>query len=267
MTNHKTVTVLAVLGLLFLWVPIVAIAANAFNGDKLLLEWGGFTTRWLHQTLRDAEFRTDLRNSFVCAVVVAALSVAVAFTAAVGRRGLRSGRLDRADDSLVLLRMVMPEVVVVMSIFLITRLLEIELGWALVVASQVVYCSAYAFLIINARMSQLSDVYENAARDLGARPHVVFARVTVPLMVPSILVAFLMTFTFSMDDVVSPTFLGGPDVTTLPTLIMGMIRHGVTADVNAVALLAMVFSLVPLFAALTLTGVRNLGAVGTDKRG
>lgn len=266
MKRHITVTILATLGFVFLYVPLISIILGAFNADSTMLHWGGFTMQWIIDALGDQEFISSLITSLVIGVVVGLVSVVVAFLGAIGRRSLKRGFLSGADDLAVLVRLVLPAVIIVMSIFLVSRMFGIELGFSLVVGAQVVYTSAYAFLIINARLSQLNRSYEDAARDLGAGAMTVFLKVTLPLTLPSIIVAFLMTFTFSLDDVVGPTFLGGTQVHTLPTMIMGLIRHGATADVNAIAVLAMLFSLVPLFVALTFTGVKSLGAVGPGRK-
>ena len=261
MNRHITVTVLCVLGFAFLYVPLIVIIANAFNADSTMIRWGGFTTDWIVVALGNERFLTSLGTSFIIAVVTGLLAVFIAFLGAVGRRSLRSPTIGSLDDVLVLVRLVLPIVVIVMAIFLTSRVADLPLGIPLIVGAQLVYSTAYAFLVINSRLSQLNVAYEDAARDLGAKPIVVFSRITFPLVLPSIIVAFLMVFTFSLDDVVSPTFLAGPSVSTLPTMMMSLIRHGATAEVNAIALLAMLFSLVPLFGSLTFTGVKGITSV------
>ncbi len=265
MNRHVTVAALTVLGFGFLYLPLVAIIVNAFNADATMVRWGGVTLEWFANALGNAEFIQSLLTSFGIAIIAGLLSVLVAFFGALGRRSMRLRALSAVDDLLVLVRLVLPIVIIVMAIFLSTRIVKLPLGVWLVVGAQLVYSSAYAFLIINARLRQLDSSFEDAARDLGAKPWAVFRSVTLPLVVPSLVVAFLMAFTFSLDDVVSPTFLGGPTVETLPTMMMSLIRHGATAEVNAIAVLTMLFSLVPMFVALTFTGVKSLSAVGPRK--
>lgn len=266
MNRHVTVRVLAALGFAFLYIPLIVIVVNAFNADSSMIRWGGFTTDWIVGALGNQRFIQSLLTSFLIAVVAGLLSVLVAFLAALGRRALRSRALGLADDLLVLVRLVLPIVVIVMAVFLASRLISMPLGIPLIVGAQMVYSTAYAFLVISARLGQLNTAYEDAARDLGAGPLVVFGRITFPLVLPSLIVAFLMVFTFSLDDVVTPTFLSGPTVSTLPTMMMSLIRHGATAEINAIAVLAMLFSLVPMFVALTFTGVKGLSAVGAKRR-
>jgi ABC-type spermidine/putrescine transport system permease subunit II len=256
---HVLVGIAVVLGMAFLYLPLASIVLNAFNGDQSLISWGGFSLRWFREVLADPDFIGALVSSLIIGVIVGALSVAIALLAALGRRSRTTDVFDRIDDRFVLLRMLLPEVAVVMALFLGSRVLEVPLGVPLVILSETTYCSAYAFLVIRARLSQLSTSYEYAARDLGAPGRSTLFRVVMPLIAPSLLVSFLLTFTFSLDDVLSPTFLGGPDVQTVPTMVLGLVRHGVTAEVNAIAVTVMVVSLIPLFAAMSLVGIRQIG--------
>lgn len=256
--KHLFVTIVAVLGFAFLYVPIITIVVNAFNADKQLLSWTHGTLHWFRVALGNQEFLSSLGMSLVIGVLVGVVSVVVAFLAAVSRRHSRLPTA-RLDDVGVVLRMVLPEIVVVMAIFLVAHIVQVQLGLALVIAAEVVYCSAYAYLVIAGRLRQLSEQYELAAADLGAPAVSTFLKVTLPLVLPSIVVAFLLSFTFSLDDVLSPTFLGGTTVETVPTMVIGLVRHGVTAQVNAIAVIVMLVSLLPLVAGVLVAGLRSLG--------
>ena len=73
--------------------------------------------------------------------------------------------------------------------------------------------------------------------DLGARPWQVFTLVTLPMIGQSLLSAWLLTFTLSLDDVVLSQFLSGPGATTMPLVIFSRARLGLNPSVNAVATL------------------------------
>jgi putrescine transport system permease protein len=73
--------------------------------------------------------------------------------------------------------------------------------------------------------------------DLGAKPSQVFWLVTLPMISQSLLSAWLLTFTISLDDVVLSAFLSGPGSTTLPLVIFSRARLGLNPSVNAVATL------------------------------
>ncbi len=105
-----------------------------------------------------------------------------------------------------------------------------------------VWNTAYAFLIVQARLTALDPALEDAAADLGANQRQVFWRVTVPALVPGIVVAALIAFTFSFDDVITTFFLAGSTGNTLPVVLFGLIRFRVTPEVNAIGVLVMLFT-------------------------
>lgn len=76
--------------------------------------------------------------------------------------------------------------------------------------------------------------------DLGARPQQVFWLVTLPMIAQSLVSAWLLTFTISLDDVVLSAFLSGPGSTTMPLVIFSRARLGLDPTVNAVATVTIV---------------------------
>jgi putrescine transport system permease protein len=86
-----------------------------------------------------------------------------------------------------------------------------------------------------ARLKLLPPELEEAAMDLGARSWQVFYGVTLPMISQSLLSAWLLTFTLSLDDVVLSAFLQGPGATPLPLVIFSRARLGLNPTVNAVA--------------------------------
>jgi len=94
--------------------------------------------------------------------------------------------------------------------------------------------------VVFARVSGRDRSLEDAARDLGARPLRVLATVTLPLAAPGILSGWLLALTLSFDDVVTSSFLAGPENTTLPMAIFSGLRVGLDPQINAVGTLMVV---------------------------
>jgi putrescine transport system permease protein len=94
---------------------------------------------------------------------------------------------------------------------------------------------AYAAVVIQSRLMEMDKSLEEAAMDLGCRPHQVFRLVTLPMISQSMLSAWLLTFTISLDDVVLSAFLSGPGSTTLPIVIFSRAKLGLSPTINAVA--------------------------------
>lgn len=231
--KHPVVALIGVLGILFMWLPIVVVVLNSLNGDATLVHWGGFTTRWLHQAIGDAQVRSGLLTSLQVGLATTVVSVTVALTGVLWwRRAAPLGR--RLFDVSVYVRLVLPAVVSATALFLIFTRVGIQLGIVSVVIGQSVWDSAFATVILQARVRLLDPAVEEAAADLGARPISVFFRVTLPGLVPGILAAAVLAFSLSFDDVVTAFFLAGSRVTTLPLLIFGLIRFNVSPEVNAI---------------------------------
>lgn len=240
-----------------LFAPIVVVVVNSFNADERLISWGGFTMNWYEQAIADERVRTDAIASAQIAVMSTAISIAIGVTAALwARRAGPGGRLLLNASTLV--RFALPEVVVALGLFLTLRRIDAELGFWTIVIGHVVINSALATIVVQARMSSMNTVLEDAAADLGAGPWYTFSRVTLPQLLPSIGVATLLCLTFSADNVIASQFLGGTRVETLPVLLLGLIRLRVTPEINAIGVLAMSATLVAFASAATLVGLRSL---------
>ena len=94
---------------------------------------------------------------------------------------------------------------------------------------------AYAAVVIQSRLMEMDKSLEEAAMDLGCRPFQVFRLVTFPMIAQSLASAWLLTFTISLDDVVSTAFLSGPGSTTLPIIILSRARLGLNPTINVIA--------------------------------
>ena len=136
--------------------------------------------------------------------------------------------------------LVMPEVIIGLSLLLmlvsVQRVLGFpERGMLTIWLGHLLLGMAYATVVVQARLQDLNPQLEEAAMDLGAKPHQVFYLVTLPMIAQSMLSAWLLTFTLSLDDVVLSAFLSGPGATTMPLVIFSRARLGLNPSVNAVA--------------------------------
>jgi ABC-type spermidine/putrescine transport system permease subunit II len=103
-------------------------------------------------------------------------------------------------------------------------------------------------LVVRARLAGTDRSLEEAAADLGASRWAAFMRVTLPQLLPAVLAGGLLAFTFSFDDVILSSFVGGPGSTTLPVEIFSQLRFGLTPKINVVAVVTLT---VTLFATVT----------------
>lgn len=232
-------------GYLFLYVPIVALVIYSFNDSPLPNVWRGFTLKWYAQLTHDTEMLGGLWLSLKIAFMTACGSVVLGTFAAFALVKYKRFSGRTLFSGMVNAPMVMPEVVVGLSLLLMLVSVQRTLGFpergmATIWLGHLLLGMAYAAVIVQSRLQDLNPQLEEAAMDLGARPHQVFWLVTLPMISQSLVSAWLLTFTISLDDVVLSAFLSGPGSTTMPLVIFSRARLGLNPSVNAVATLTIV---------------------------
>jgi ABC-type spermidine/putrescine transport system permease subunit II len=254
---------IAAVVLAFLWLPLIAVAINSFNADQLAAGWGGLTSEWYGKALHDPDVRSGLKTTLIIGIASAVVSVAVGLSGALWWR--RAPKRARAVyDGLVYARIIVPEVVFATAVFFLFYRFHFKLGLTAMIIGHSVWNSAYATLIIQARLVGLDPSIEEAAADLGARPWRVFRRVTLSALMPAIVAAALLAFTFSFDDVVTSSFLQGTADSPLPIVLFGLIRHGRTPEINAIGVLVMLFTVALMSLAVTIFA--TAGRIGRSER-
>ena len=241
-------------GYVFLYLPIVALVLFSFNDSPVPNVWRGFTLKWYAALAEDHELITSLWLSLRIAFMTACGSVLLGTLAAFALVKYRRFTGRTVFSGMVNAPLVMPEVVVGLSLLLMLVSVQRALGFPergtlTIWLGHLLLGLAYATVVIQARLGELNPQLEEAAMDLGARPHQVFRLVTLPMITQSMLSAWLLTFTLSLDDVVLSAFLSGPGSTTMPLVIFSRARLGLNPSVNAVATVIIVIVSIGVVAA------------------
>jgi spermidine/putrescine transport system permease protein len=118
-----------------------------------------------------------------------------------------------------------------------------------VLISHVVFNASVVALIVRARFVSMGDALEEASFDLGAGRIGTFRQVTLPRLAPAILAGGLLAFTFSFDDFLTSFFVSGAGTQTLPLVIFGSLRFGVSPAINATAAMMLGLTLVAIVVA------------------
>lgn len=242
-----------VLGLGFLYAPIVLLVVYSFNASRLVTVWAGFSTRWYTNLLRDEAFRAAAVTSLEVAAIAATLSLVLGTLA-----GFSMMRFSRFPGRLLfgfalLAPLVVPEVILGLSLLLLFVACEGWIGWPsrgilTITVAHATFGACFVSVLVRAQLAGFDRALEEAALDLGARPWTVLTRVTLPGISPALVSGWLLAFTLSLDDLVIASFVTGPSATTLPMAVFSSVRLGVSPEVNALAtlFLALVFLLVSL---------------------
>jgi putrescine transport system permease protein len=235
-----------VLGLAFLYLPIVSMVIFSFNNSRLVTVWDAAhspTLKWYAALLSDGPILRAAWLSIRVAACAASGAVVLGTVAGIvmARFGPFRGRTLLA--AMTTAPLVMPEVITGLSLLLLFVALEQLIGWPrgrgmlTIVLAHITFTMSYVAVVVQSRLAGFDESLEEAAMDLGARPMTVFFRITLPLIVPAIVSGWLLAFTLSWDDVVVSQFVAGPSSTTLPMVIFSKVRLGVSPDVNALATL------------------------------
>lgn len=227
---------------LFLYLPIFTLVVLSFNGSPMVTSWGGWSLRWYQELSRDTEIINGFSLSLEIAFLTACSSVILGTLAALALHRFKRFPARTLFAGMVNSPLVMPEVIIGLSLLLmlvsVQRMFGFpERGLGTIWLGHTLLGMAYATVVVQSRLQELSPQMEEAAQDLGCRPLQVFFLVTLPLISQAIGSAWLLTFTLSLDDVVLSAFLSGPGSTTMPITIFSRARLGLSPSVNTVATL------------------------------
>jgi spermidine/putrescine transport system permease protein len=228
------VMAIAVLVLIYLFLPIAVVAGLSFNqpSSRLSYDFNRFTLEnWTDVCgpagLCDAVVRS-VQIGFVTTVVATALGTFMAFALVRHRFRGRS-----ATNLLIFLPMATPELVMGTSLLALFVNRGVPLGFWTIVIAHVMFCISFVVVTVKARLAGMDARLEEAAMDLYASPWQTFRRVTLPLVFPGILAAALLAFSLSFDDFIITNFNSGNTI-TFPMFVWGVNQRGIPPQVNVI---------------------------------
>lgn len=226
----------------YLYIPICILIWLSFNANRSATIWTGFTLDWYGVVLSNKDILRAAANSLIVAVVASVAATLMAIPAAIGMAN-RKFRGQSAISAVIALPLLVPEIVTAVATLLFFVLVGIPNGLLTVILAHTVFCIPFAYLPIRARLEGMDPRLAEAAADLYATPWASFRRITLPLLWPGILSGLMLAFIISLDDFVITFFVAGAGATTLPVYIYGMIRIGVTPEVNAISAFMLLISI------------------------
>jgi spermidine/putrescine transport system permease protein len=228
---------------LFMYLPMILIMVFSFNSSQVtILPLEHFSLRWYQELFADSTILASFQNTLVVGAVTVVIALILGGTGAFALNRLQF-RGKGVYEFIVTMPFVLPEIVTGLALLTFYTLLGIRLSLVTVTIGHVVFCLSVAVRTIGARLQSLPRSYEEASYDLGAGRLRTFFLVILPSIRTAIFTAALLIFTISFDETVITIFTIGQQ-NTLPMLIWAMMRRGFTPEVNAIATLTFVISLI-----------------------
>ena len=238
--------ILAGLVLLYLFLPIFVIVLFSFNDPKgkFNYSWQGFTLKNWADPFKYPPLTDALKLSLNVAAVSTLVAIVLGSLVAVALVRQRFRGQTAVDTSLVI-PLTAPEVV--MGAALLTLFLDFgwEAGYTTIVISHIAFEISFIAMTVRARMRGFDWTLEDASMDLGASPTRTFFKVTLPLIVPGIVAAGMLSFALSLDDFIITYFVSGSTV-TYPLYVNAAVKAAVPPQINVLATAILAISLLLL---------------------
>lgn len=229
------------LGIFFLYGPMLMLIIYSFNASRMVQVWAGWSTRWYGELFQDQQLMSAVGRSLQIAFYSASTAVVIGMLASIVMIRFTRFRGRTLFSGMITAPLVMPDVIIGISMLLLFVAMAQSLGWPAqrgmltIWIAHTTFCVAYSTVVISSRLREMDQSLEEAALDLGATPIKAFFLVTLPVISPAIISAWLLSFTLSLDDVVIASFVTGPGATTLPIEVFSQVKLGVTPKINALA--------------------------------
>jgi spermidine/putrescine transport system permease protein len=231
-------------GMLYLFIPLITIVVFSFNEPvgKFNTSWNKFTfDNWLHP-FRQKAFTDSLIESLKVAAIACTLATALGalVALALARYRLRGGA---AINLLLVLPLTTPEIVMGASLFTLFFNQGVERGFWTIVIAHTGFCLSFVAMTVKARIRGMDWTLEDAAMDLGSTPFRTFRKITLPLITPGIVAAFMLSLALSIDDYIITSFVAG-DVRTFPRQVFDSAKVTIPPQVHVMATMIMLVAIV-----------------------
>jgi spermidine/putrescine transport system permease protein len=232
----------------FLYLPLVVVVVYAFH-DSPIIAWPlrlG-TLRWFTALAHDRGILAAALASLKLALLAVALALLIGVPGAfVLDRMSFPGKT--AFRRLVLLPLILPGIITGVALLTFFSFVGLSLssgfpfvpGWPVVLGHAAALTSVVMTQVF-ARLQRFDRAQEEASQDLYANEWRTFWEVTFPGIRTAVLGAGLLVFTLSLDEIAVSFFLIGRQ-NTLPLQIWGLLRRGITPEVNAASAVIFVLS-------------------------
>ena len=247
--SHYGLRVFVGIVLVFLIAPILAIMPLSFNSETFFsYPMPGFSTKWY---VGEAGFFTNPRwtDALKLSIIVAvATTMLAAFLGTLAALGLSRSRIPgRAAIMAVLISpMIVPVIISAIGLFFFYAYVGLNGTLVGIILAHTALATPFVVITVTATLMSFDRTLMRAGASCGARPHTVFFKVVMPLILPGVISGALFAFVTSFDEVIVILFIGGPEQRTLPRQMFSGIREQISPTITAAASVLIVFSTILL---------------------
>ncbi len=260
-----------ILFVIFLYGPMFAIITLSFQGPDggLTFPMNGVSMHWFEQLFkpqRVGDFKGSFLRSLWLASIVMALTVAISLAAGLAfRKGFKGASII---FYLTISSLIVPSILLTLGIGLEFDQMGLESNWYTSgLGAHLSWTLPFGLLIMFAVFNRFDKSYEEAARDMGAKPHQVLQHVVIPIIAPSLVGVGLFGFTLSFDEFARSLLAMGVH-NSLPLEIFGMTTTVTTPTLYALGTLTTAVSFLIIGLSFALIGyLRHRRNSRLDKAG
>lgn len=239
----------------FLYLPLIVLLVFSFNTEGFPSPWKAFTLEWYGELFHSSLLWHAFANSLIVATFSTTICLGLGlFLIFYATQGGRVG----STLSLFYGNLVIPETVLAVSLLGFFTFFSIPLGLITLIFAHTVLGLGIAIPILYARYQELDPKLKEASYVLGATPTQTFFRVTLPMMLPTIVTTSLLVFILSFDDFVLSYFCAGSTAQTLSLYILSMIRSGISPVVNSLSAVLLLLSSILVFTFFSIKSRKRL---------
>ena len=255
--SKQLFSIYGIIFFIFIYLPLLTVIFLSFNSNPInMMVWDGFTFDWYksifgYSTKLDEDaiylestdqLLSSLKNSLIVSTTTTTISTIIGTMTALALARFRF-KFKSFYRALIFLPMLIPDIVLGIALLIFFVTIGIKLSLLSIIIGHCTFLSSYVFIVVSARLAGMNETFEEASFDLGANRFTTFRKITLPLISPGIIGGALLAFIISLDDLVITYFISGVGSTTLPVFIYGIMRRGIKPEINAIATLMIVASL------------------------
>lgn len=258
MKKNKFLAIIVALVYIFLFGPLVIIAATSFGASEVVeFPPSGFSLRWFSNIFSSDTFMSTLVFSFEIALIATVIALIIGIPAAysLSRENYKGKQIIK---SFFLSPLIIPGIVVGFALFkFLTVQLQLSIFASLLIGHTIVILP-YIIRVVGASLEGFDYAIEEAAMSLGCTKLNTFFKVVFPNITSGVIAAFMLAFINSFNNVPVSIFLTGPGVSTLPISMMSYVEYTYDPTVSALSLVLMILTILIMFVVEKTLGINSM---------